>query len=366
MSQFKTLDFSGQSIYCGIDVHKKSWSVCLRNEERELKTFTQDPDPWQLSRHLKAHYPNASILIGYEAGFSGYWAQQTFAAEGLECKVIHPSDIPQPDKSRRYKTDKIDCRKLAVELSKGFLNYIHIPHPITIESRSLVRTRQQLVKDQTRYKNRILAFLTFFGLQVPEGYKTSTHFSKRFISWLQQLEMGQASKSALQIKLNVLQSIRQQLLVTNKALRELAKREPYVAPIQLLLSIPGVGIHTALIVATELEDIRRFPSFDQLASYAGFKPDVYGSGDKSVVKGITYHCNHLLREVLVEAAWMAIGKDPALTQAYYEYKKRMHHNKAILRIAKKLLNRIRFVLLNNTPYQLAIVKKMVSNQRETD
>lgn len=354
MTQVKTLDFTGQAIYCGIDVHKKSWSVCLRNHERELKSFSQDPDPWLLSRHLKSNYPNATVLIGYEAGFSGYWAQQAFTAEGLECKLIHPSDIPQPDKNRRYKTDKIDCRKLAVELSKGFLNYIHIPHQSTIENRSLVRTRQQLVKDQTRYKNRILSFLTFFGISVPEGYKNTTHFSKRFITWLEHLDMAPTSKAALQIKLNVLLSIREQLLQVNRELRLLAQSEEYGPVIRLLMSVPGIGIHTALIVATELEDISRFKSFDHLASYVGFKPDVYSSAEKHVVKGITRHCNHELREALVEAAWMAIGKDPALTQAYYEYKKRMHYNKAILRIAKKLLNRLRYVLINNRPYQMAL------------
>lgn len=355
MTQVKSLDFKGQAIYCGIDVHKKSWSVCLRNHERELKSFSQSPDPLLLSRHLKANYPNASIIIGYEAGFSGYWAQQVFTAEGLDCKVIHPSDIPQPDKNRRYKTDSIDCRKLAVELSKGFLNYIHIPDQSTIESRSLVRTRQQLVKDQTRYKNRILAFLTFFGVQVPEGYKTSTHFSKRFIEWLKQVPMGAPSKMALQIKLNVLESIRGQLLQVNKELRLLARTERYSSMISLLMSVPGIGIQTAMILATELEDIRRFKSFDRLASFVGFKPDVYSSADKHVVKGITRHCNHEVREVLVEAAWMAIGKDPALTQAYYQYKSRMHYNKAILRIAKKLLSRVRYVLINNQPYQMALV-----------
>jgi transposase len=356
MTQVKTLDFTGQSIYCGIDVHKKSWSVCLRNHERELKTFSQDPNPKLLSRHLKTSYPNASILIGYEAGFSGYWAQQVFKEEGLDCKVIHPSDIPQPDKNRRYKTDAIDCRKLAVELSKGFLNYIHIPDQSTIESRSLVRTRQQLVKDQTRYKNRILGSLIFFGIQVPEGYKKSSHFSKRFITWLEALPMAPTSKRGLQIKLNVLRSIRSELLQINKDLRCLAQSEAYARMITLLMSIPGIGINAALILVTELEDVQRFKSFDHLASYVGFKPDVYSSAEKNIVKGITHHCNHSVREVLVEAAWMAVGKDPALTQAYYDYKKRMHFNKAILRIAKKLLNRVRYVLINNQPYQIAVVK----------
>jgi transposase len=355
MRQVKTLDFSGQSIFCGLDTHKRSWSVCLRNEERELKVVSQDPDPGVLIQYLKRYYPGARIHVAYEAGFSGYWVQQSFAAEGIDCKIVHAADIPQPDKSRRYKTDRIDCRKLAIELSKGFLNFIHIPTQFTIQSRSLVRTRQQLVKDQTRYKNRILSFLNFFGINVPEGYKKTTHFSKRFIFWLEDLKLASTSKAALRIKINVLKSIREQLLVTNKELRVLAVSEEYSHIIKLLMSIPGIGIQSALILATELEDIRRFKSFDHLASYVGFKPDVYSSAEKNVIKGITHHCNQVVRETLVECAWMAIGKDPALTLAYYDYKKRMHYNKAILRIAKKLLNRVRYVLLNNQEYQIAVM-----------
>jgi|SRR5687767_3680680 len=355
MYQVKTLDFTGQSIFCGIDIHKKNWSVCLRNEERELKIFSQNPEPGILAHFLNRFYPGANISIAYEAGFCGYWPQQVFATEGLSCKIIHPPDIPQPDKSRRYKTDRIDCRKLALELSKGFLNSIYIPRQSTIQSRSLVRTRQQLVKDQTRYKNRILSFLNFFGIDVPEGYKKSTHFSKRFICWLEQLPLASSSKAALQVKISVLKSIREQLVAINRKLRALAESQEYKHLIRLLLSIPGIGIQSALILATELEDITRFKNFDHLAGYAGFKPDVYSTGEKNVIKGITHQCNTLVRETLVECAWMVIGRDPALTQAYYEYKKRMHYNKAILRIAKKLLNRVRYVLLKNQEYQIGIV-----------
>ena len=355
MIQGKPLDFSGQSIFCGIDVHKKNWSICLRNHERELKVFSQDPDAALLSRYLKKYYPNAHIQVVYEAGFCGYWPQQVFSCQGIECLVVHPGAIPQTSCDRRYKTDVVDCRKLAVELSKGFLKSIHIPSVSTIQCRSLVRTRQQLVQDQTRYKNRILSFLNFFGIPVPAGYKNCSHFSKRFLTYLKQLELPQASRQALDVKINMLQSLREQLLQINKELRMMAHSQAYKKDVDLLVSIPGIGLHSALIVLTELEDIRRFKNFDHLASYVGFKPDVYSSAQKNLVRGITRQCNHVLRETLVECAWMSVGKDPALTQAYYEYKKRMHYNKAIIRIAKKLLNRIRYVLIKQQAYQIGLV-----------
>jgi transposase len=355
MTQVKTLDFSGQPLFCGIDMHKKSWSVCLRNHERELKTFSQDADPAALVRFLNKYYPNAEVEIAYEAGFCGFWVQQQFVTMGLRCRVIHPADLPQPDRDRRYKTDVVDSRRIAFELSKGGLNGIYVPSQQTLELRALVRGRVQLIKDQTRFKNRIISFLDFFGIRVPEGYKKSTHFSHRFMKWLEALPLANSNKMALQTKIHVLGSIREQLLTITRQYRLLATSTEYGQQISLLGSIPGIGLNSALVILTEIGDMRRFRHFDQLASLAGFKPDIYSSAERSLVKGITYHCNHLLRETLVECAWMGISKDPALTQAYYGYKHRMHYNKAILRIAKKLLSRVRYVMLHQRSYQLGRV-----------
>ena len=44
MVQVKKLDFSGTTIFCGIDVHKKSWRVNIQDSEFELEDFTQNAD----------------------------------------------------------------------------------------------------------------------------------------------------------------------------------------------------------------------------------------------------------------------------------------------------------------------------------
>lgn len=92
-----------------------------------------------------------------------------------------------------------------------------------------------------------------------------------------------------------------------------------------------------MILLIELEDITRFSTFDHLRSYAGLKPEIYSSSETVVIKGLTHRCNVLVRTALVESAWKTVTKDPALLMAYKEYKKRMNYNKAIIRIAKKLL-----------------------------
>lgn len=356
MRQVKALSFAGQDIYCGTDVHKKDWSVCIRDDDRELRTFCQPPAAESLSKFLKNNYPDASYHVVYEAGFCGFWIQQQLAELGIECLVVNPSDVPTSDKDRSQKTDKVDCRKLALELSKGSLKGIHIPPSKTIEDRLLVRTRDQLVIDQTRQKNRILSVLHFMGKPIPPGYKTSTHFSKRFIVWLQQLDLHGNAKVALELKLSSLQATRQSLLQANRSLRKLSESSEYKTQVALLRSIPGIGLINAMVLLTELEDIKRFKNFDRLCSYAGLKPDIYSSSDRMYVKQITDRANTYIREALVESAWKAISHEPVLLMAYKDYVKRMHYNKAIIRIAKKLLNRIRFVLINQTPYVAGVVE----------
>ena len=44
MNKISKLDFTGQQIYVGMDIHKKSWSISILTDNLENKTFTQPPD----------------------------------------------------------------------------------------------------------------------------------------------------------------------------------------------------------------------------------------------------------------------------------------------------------------------------------
>ena len=54
MDKGSKLDFSGQHIYVGMDVHKKSWSVSIQTEQFEHKTFTQPPEVEKLTHYLQS------------------------------------------------------------------------------------------------------------------------------------------------------------------------------------------------------------------------------------------------------------------------------------------------------------------------
>lgn len=124
---------------------------------------------------------------------------------------------------------------------------------------------------------------------------------------------------------------------------------------QRLVGISGISTLTAMIFLTELIDLARFRSLDTLAAYVGLIPGENSSGDERTITDITPRKNPYLRWVLIEAAWVAVREDPVLMLAFHHLSQRMPKNRAIIRIARKLLNRIRFVLKNQTPCDAAVV-----------
>jgi len=135
----------------------------------------------------------------------------------------------------------------------------------------------------------------------------------------------------------------------------MAKTETYYADIKLLLRIPGIGLITGMAFLTQIETISRFPSTDSLACYLGLVPNCYSSGDKENAGEMTSRTNKWLLTLLVEAAWKTAAHDPALHQTYLQLCKRMKPNNAIIRIARKLLNRIYYVLKYRREYETGTV-----------
>ena len=161
---------------------------------------------------------------------------------------------------------------------------------------------------------------------------------------------------ALQIHVEELCYLRQVMAKLNRAILALSRTEEYQGWVSLLRTVPGISTLTAMIVLLELGEINRFPSLDHMCTYVGLVPDVRGSGEKEHVGGMTTRGHSYLRWLLVEASWVAVRKDPAMMEAFNEYCKRMKKSKAIIRIARKLLNRIRYVLKNEAEYVPCVIE----------
>lgn len=355
MSKVKELNFEGQTIFCGLDVHKKNWRVNVRTEEFELEDYSQDPSEELLLEHLRKRYPGAKYEIAYEAGFCGFSLQRYMEKSGVTCIVVNPSDVKSSDKEKKRKTDKIDARKISRELSKGELDAIYVPAVEIEHVRTLVRQRSRLVRDQTRCKNRIWHLLMFSGLKL-DAEKPKQYWNRKFIESLRKLDCGsEPLRQALDIAIEEYLLVRKLLCFATKQIRTLSTKTSFAAIQKLLQSIPGIGIVNAMIIMSELQDIRRFKTLDSLCCYAGIVPDTCSSGDNEIVKGITHRSNHYLRPAIVESSWVIIRKDPAMLMLYKKYCKSMIENKAIIKIAKHLLSRIRYVWSKQVEYEIGIV-----------
>ena len=357
-TQFKgknIIDFTGKTICVGIDVHQKDYQVAKVHEGICLGNHRMESNPDVLIEHLRRHYPGAAFKCVYESSAWGFTLQRRLTAGAMECIVVHAADVSTSDKERKRKTDKVDALKLARSLEADHLKGIHVPDETIQKERTLIRYRKSLVNDINRSKNRLKSLLKFQGIDIPEQY-LKNNWSQNFMKWVeQQAANDDLLKDSLELMLEQVKILRQLLLKVEKKLRELRKGK-YASKAQLAMSLPGIGPTTEMLFLLEVGDVSRFKGFDTLNDFIGFCPDTASSGEKDRDTGITARRHKQLRSALIEAAWQAIRIDPALLENYQILTKRMKGSRAIIRIARKLLRRLRAVLLSGIPYQKGVVQ----------
>jgi transposase len=270
--------------------------------------------------------------------------------------VAHAADIPTKQKERLNKNDRVDSKKLGRSLHNHDLIPIYIPSRKAEEFRYLNRYRKQTIKDQSRLKNRIKSALFEFGFSIPLDLE-GRRWSGAFIQWLRSIRFEtEYAQFAFNDLIDHLEETRTRVKHILKKMRAMAKEESFNKLIPLLRSVSGIGFISAMTLATEIMDMARFSKLGKLANYIGLVPSTQSSDEKEIILGISQRRNKVLRSILIEAAWIAVREDPALMMKFAELCKRMPRNKAIVRIAKKLLSRIRYVWLNQEPYVYSVIE----------
>ena len=355
MNKIKT-NFEGQTIFTGMDIHKASWDLGIYLNDMFLKNVHQKPNPSLMAAYLKEHFPGAKYKAAYEAGKFGFWIQRQLTQLGIECLVINPADIPRSQKDTLQKTDPRDARNLGLRLQSGVLKSIHIPTEQQEADRVLFRHRKRIWKDLCRCKNRIKGCLAFSGIDIPEQYDNA-NWCYNFILWLKALDCKQQSRrNALNYMIAQMEFLRKELLKISNDVRKMMREQRYKTNYYLLRSIPGIGPLTAASLLVEIGDVKRFETFYRLNSFVGLLPMEHSSGESENKGILTVRKHRQLRSDLVESAWTAKRTDPAMSLYFQEQVKRKDSNIVIIKIARKLLNRIRYVLVNQTAYEYGIVK----------
>jgi transposase len=236
----------------------------------------------------------------YEAGPCGFELQRALTAHHGRCDVIAPALIPRRP-GDRVKTDRRDAGQLAVLYRAGALTAIHIPTEQEEAARDLLRCREDIRTDLLRARHRLSHFLLRHGRRFTATKKVWT---KRHAEWLQAQRWPLAAlEQTHQAYVRAVDETVARLHAVDTELRDLLTLEPLRSRVERLRCFRGIDDLTALTIAAELGDARRFPSASRVMAFTGLVPTEYSSGAARVRGRITKTGNAHLRRVLVESAW---------------------------------------------------------------
>lgn len=340
-------------LFIGMDVHKNSWTCHFKTDLFDYKTVTMPADPACLRDYVQRHFADHEVTCCYEAGCCGYWIARRLQQLNWKVLVVNPADVPRTNKQDWQKTDKIDCRNLCHQLQQSNLHGIHVPDEEQEQLRSLFRRRNHLVRQLRTIKNHIKSQLLYYGIKVPDEYD-NPNWSHDMKVWLSAIEWKFTSAATtMKSRLKQLDFLWYEELNISSELRAYCRKH-YKKDYYLLKSVPGIGGITAAAILAELGNLRRFKRMDELSSIVGLVPGIYQSSDNRICLGLSKRSNCYLRSLLVETSWVAVRTDMAL-QTYYRKHAHKEPNKAIIKVAHKLLSKIRAVIITGKPYETAVV-----------
>ena len=236
----------------------------------------------------------------YEAGPCGFELQRALTTHGIACDVIAPALIPRRP-GDRVKTDRRDAAQLAVLYRAGALTAIHIPTEQEEAARDLLRCREDIRADLLRARHRLSNFLLRHGRRFTATKKAWT---KRHAEWLQAQRWPLAAlEQTHRAYVRAVDEGVARLQAVDTELRDLLTIDPLRSRVERLRCFRGIDDLTALTIAAELGDARRFPSASRVMAFTGLVPSESSSGAKQARGHITKTGNAHLRRVLVESAW---------------------------------------------------------------
>jgi transposase len=361
-------------------VHKQSVVACLRlvvdgKVVKEVRTFeTTTASLMSLSEWLSE---NKCTHVAMEAT-GVYWKPVWhILADGdfelVLANAAHVKNVPG------RKTDVSDAEWLVDLLAHGLIRASFVPDTPTQELRALLRTRKQLVREQSSHTLRVQKTLEDANIKLDSvisdvmgksgramiealiaGEKDPAKLArfadprlKASPAQLREALRGRVTKNhrfLLRLHLKQIDALDAAIVTIDRQVE--ADLAPFRAAVKLLITTPGIKALNAQVVLSEIGiDMGRFPSDRHLISWAGICPRNDESAGKRrsnrLRKGAPW-----LKTALVQSAWAAVRKkDSYLRAQFHRIKARRGAKKAIMAVAASILTAIYHMLKNGTTYQ---------------
>lgn len=316
--------------YVGLDVHKSYiHGTVLDDSGRVVKRrkfeYTRDG--------LEEFFNGIEIAkVAMEAGYCWQPAYELLEDMGYEVKLAHPLKT-RLIAEMKIKTDAKASDALAQLLMMGWLPTSYVPPEEVRELRELVRLREYLVYERTKFKNKVHAALVREGVRGRKGI-----FARKRREFLKELEIDEVNRC-----LSVIDVLDKQINELSAMIRSIAGESQEA---KWLMSIPGVGYFSAIAVLAEIGDVSRFTDGEKLCAYAGLVPSSHESGEFSARGRITHQGSPILRWVLVQCVWNHLrhAGETSLTGFFYRVARKRGGQKAAVATARKML-KVMYVLL---------------------
>ena len=365
---------------CGIDVHKKSVTVCIlapagRSDveirKRNFRTFTKD------LKQLRTWLKNLKVSEIAMESTGQYWRAVWNVLEGHFERLVLVN--PQHIKGLAgHKTDPKDAQWIADLLEGGKLKGSLVPPREIRELRDLTRRRVHLLEDLNRVKNRTEQLCQtgnikissvasdLFGLSGRTMLKAIVD-GRRDPGWMADYARGalRGKRRELELALDGSFTDNQRWLLRKELdqvewleiqvqvlEQEIGRRmAPFEEPIKRLTTIPGIEFRTAWTIIAEIGvDMSVFEDARHLASWTGLCPGNRESGGKRM-SGRTRKANRYIRRALCQAAWAAAHTKNSFVSAFFRRMQvRRGPQKAVVALAHHMLAIIYNVLKRGEEY----------------
>jgi transposase len=311
-------------VVVGLDVHLKNTQVTIMKLNGEIvKKERIKTCKAELRRSLE-DVPKGSRVALESVGFCWPWID--FLDE-LKFVPLLANPVRVKLRAEDVKNDKVDSKTLADLTRMNWLPTCYVPSSEMRWLRSLLRHRSFRTKLCTGVKNR-----------------TKSEFRKRDIDLDVNLGTAKGRKLAFDLGVFEVSQNLELLEIMDRQTKEieamLCKKYGRVKPVELLITIPGIGFLSAVTLYAEICDIGRFSSAEKLAHYAGLVPTVRQSGEHSF-SGKETRGDAWMKSILIEAAWAHVRycPDGHLAQVFKDACKRKGYSRdAIKIVARKLVN----------------------------
>jgi transposase len=316
-------------IHVGVDLHQRfCYMTALEARGKVVQAGWVSNEAAALRQYFR-QFRGQRVQVAVEA--CGFWPgfREVVEPEVQRFVLVHPQRV-KAIASAKLKNDRVDSATLAHLLRCELLPESWKADRETQARRQQVRLRATLVRQRTRLKNQVHAVLHQQGLRSP----VTDLFGKRGRQWLAAVKLPTSARESLATSLRMIDHYSLEIENQNRQLSEQAGHDERA---RWLMTIPGVGLYSAMMLLAEIGDIGRFSSPQALCSYAGLVPRVRESAGKTVRGGITRQGSPWLRWIMVEAAQVATRSSTASRRYYQRLLRKKHKHVARVALARKLL-----------------------------